>query len=127
VSRRTCQNCGARYEAPEAPPPVVEPIDPGIALDVPVGAQRKPIRLVALLWAACRPGGVTRTEASRIVAPELDPDGPSGLRKLRRYVRDLDALGFVVEKQADPFTSHPGARVLSLAVLGVDFHIWRMR
>jgi len=96
-----------------------------MSLDVP--SSRKPLALVALLWAAARPCGVSRADASRIVAPELDPDGPSGLRKLRRYVSDLRSLGLVVEQQVDPWVGHPGARVLSLAVLGVDFHIWRMR
>ena len=60
------------------------PVDLGMSLDVP--ASRKPLAMVALLWAAARPGGVSRADASRIVAPELDPDGPSGLRKLRRFL-----------------------------------------
>jgi len=126
MSRHTCQNCGAMVEAPvivmQEPP---MPVDLGMSLDVP--SRRKPLALVALLWAACRPGGVSRTDASRIVAPELDPDGPSGLRKLRRYVSDIRSLGLVVEQQVDPLIGHPGARVLSYAVMGVDFRIWRMR
>jgi hypothetical protein len=110
------------------PPPMPSPLDdldPGYPLTAPARIRRKALRLVAFLWAASRPGGVTRAEASRIVAPELDPDGGSGLRKLRRYVRDLRDLGLVVEQDVEP-SRGPIARVRSIAVRGVDFRVLRL-
>jgi hypothetical protein len=110
------------------PPPMPSPsddLDPGYPLTAPDRIRRKTVRLVAFLWAASRPGGVTRAEASRIVAPELDPDGESGLRKIRRYVCDLRDLGLVVEQDVEP-SRGPVARVRSIAVRGVDFRVRRL-
>ena len=118
--RHSCRNCGAMLEVPE---PVYieveEEDDPGLPLSLPSSITRKSVRLVSLLWAACREGGVTRPDASEIVAPGLD--GHAGLRKLRRYMRDLRDLGLVVEQEQE----QGGSRVLSIAVRGVDFRIWR--
>ncbi len=47
--------------------------------------------------------------------------------RIASAMSDIRSMGLVVEQQVDPLIGHPGARVLSYAVMGVDFRIWRMR
>lgn len=96
-------------------------ISPGLPLTIET--LPKSARLLALLWAASQPRGVSRLDACRFVAPALEPEGPHARRTLRRYINDLKRLGFDVRTVSE-MSAWTGRECLArVFVHGVTFKI----